>query len=118
MISFLLLLIFIISLSSFTIESNNSVFLNNLKQDHSKIKDLVLNYKVQPSLNSLKSNQSWNELGPAPLTNPVGVDLFSQFPLSGRISAIAINQSNPSFTSVLLKEGFGKQLIMDKLGYL
>jgi hypothetical protein len=38
----------------------------------------------------------WLELGPKPITNPSGVFTWGNSPFSGRVTAIAINGSNPS----------------------
>ena len=49
------------------------------------------------SLAKLNGNSnSWNELGPNPLSNANNVFTWGTAPFSGRVTAIAVNQSNPS----------------------
>ena len=54
-------------------------------------------FASMPKLATLSNPSSpWQELGPTPLQNQNNVFSWGQAPYSGRISAIAVNQSDPS----------------------
>ena len=53
-------------------------------------------YKIVSSTSTNTQITSWTELGPKPINNTNGIFTWGTAPFSGRVTAIAVNGSNPS----------------------
>lgn len=78
--------------NSITLQNSNNI---SIVQKIDRISS-TNSIQTQPTLQSSTGTGSWQELGPMPLTNPNGISGWGSAPYSGRVTAIAVNGSNPN----------------------